>query len=182
VIRVDPVTGSQTVVSSNGIFNSAFGIGIALNGDIFVADTVGHAVIRVDPMTGAQTIVSSGGNFMHPGGVAIFQGPTVINTSIDIKPGSFPNSINLSSAGVVPVAILSSATFDATQVDAATVTLAGAAVKLIGKANKFSCSIQYVNEDGLPDLLCHVLTDQLQIAPGDSAAVLKAKTLSGQDI
>ena len=34
--------------------------------------------------------------------------------AIDIKPGSYPNSINLKSNGKVPVAILSSPTFDAT--------------------------------------------------------------------
>lgn len=106
----------------------------------------------------------------------------VTTVAIDIKPGSFPNSINLSSAGVVPVAILSSATFDATQVDPATVTLAGGAVRLIGKGDKFACSAQDVNKDGLLDLVCHVVTAQFLIEPGDSVAVLEAKTLSGQAI
>jgi len=106
----------------------------------------------------------------------------VTTVAIDIKPGSFPNSINLSSAGVVPVAILSSTTFDATQVDAATVTLAGAAVKLIGKGDKFACSAQDVNEDGLLDVVCHVVTAQFMVEPGDSVAVLEAKTFSGQAI
>ncbi len=47
---------------------------------------------------------------------------------IDIKPGSDPNSINLSSAGVIPVAILSSATFDATTVNPDTIFLASGPV------------------------------------------------------
>lgn len=106
----------------------------------------------------------------------------VVTVAIDIKPGSFPNSINLGSAGVVPVAILSSATFDATQVDPATVTLAGAAVKLIGKGDKYACSAQQVNEDGRMDLVCHVVTAQFIIEPGDSVAVLEAKTFNGQPI
>ena len=46
--------------------------------------------------------------------------------TVDIKPGTFPNSINLGSNGVVPVAILSTDTFDATTVDPRSVTLAGA--------------------------------------------------------
>ena len=114
--------------------------------------------------------------------LARYLGDGALAVAIDIKPGSFPNSINLGSAGVVPVAILSSATFDATQVDPATVTLAGATVRLIGKASKYSCSAQDVNSDGLTDLVCHVETAQFAIQPGDSVAVLEAKTLGGQAI
>jgi hypothetical protein len=106
--------------------------------------------------------------------------PLVTRVAIDIKPGSFPSSINLGSAGVVPVAILSSAAFDATQVDPATVTLAGAAVRLIGKAGKYSCQAEDVNSDGLTDLVCRVETYQLTIQPGESTAVLEAKTFSGE--
>jgi hypothetical protein len=40
-----------------------------------------------------------------------------ITVSIDIKPNEFPNSINLGSKGVVPVVLLSSATFDAITVN-----------------------------------------------------------------
>ena len=107
---------------------------------------------------------------------------SVLQVSIDIKPGSYPNSINLSSAGVVPVAILSSATFDATRVDPASVTLAGARVKLIGKGSKYNCWPEDVNGDGRPDLVCHVITADFLIEPGDSTAVLEATTLSGQPI
>jgi len=44
----------------------------------------------------------------------------VIEVEIDIKPGSDPNSINTNSMGLVAVAILSSVSFDATQVDVTT--------------------------------------------------------------
>ena len=100
--------------------------------------------------------------------------------TIDIKPGSYPNSINLSSAGVVPVAILGSATFDATQVDPASVTLAGARIRLIGKGDKYSCNAEDVNADSFVDLVCHVVTAQFMIEPGDSIAVLEAQTFDGQ--
>lgn len=57
---------------------------------------------------------------------------TFIPVAIDIKPGSYPNSINLGSNGVVPVAIFGSATFDVGQIDYATINLANASVKLKG--------------------------------------------------
>jgi hypothetical protein len=106
----------------------------------------------------------------------------VRTVAIDIKPDSFPNSINLSSSGVVPVAILSSALFDAVEVNPATITLAGAAVRLIGRVDKFSCHTDDVNEDGRHDLICHIETVQFMIAPGESVAVLEAKTWGGQSI
>mgnify|MGYP001607101170 CR=1 FL=1 len=76
---------------------------------------------------------------------------TVLSVQIDIKPGNFPNSINLGSSGTVPVAIFSTATFDATTVNPTTVTLAGATVKLKGNGTSMA-SNQDVNGDGRLDL------------------------------
>lgn len=42
---------------------------------------------------------------------------SMITVDIDIKPGSFPNTINPKSERVIPVAILTTDTFDATTVD-----------------------------------------------------------------
>ena len=102
---------------------------------------------------------------------------------IDIKPGSYPNSINLGSNGVVPVAILSSADFDATTVDPDTVELAGANVAVRGKGNKLLAHEEDINDDGLMDLVCQVETenldpDQLQ----EGYAVLTGSTYDGQAI
>jgi len=46
----------------------------------------------------------------------------VLVVAIDIKPGSATNPINLDAPGKIPMAILSSATFDAASVDRATIT------------------------------------------------------------
>jgi hypothetical protein len=105
-----------------------------------------------------------------------------VPVAIDIKPGSDRNSINLGSAGVVPVAILSSPTFDAQDVNPDTLVLASARVKLIRKGGKYSCRAVDVNGDGLPDLLCHVVTAQFALQPGDTVAVLDAVTHSGQRV
>ncbi len=71
VIRVDPVTGAQTIVSSGGLLQSIHSVAVEANGDIVVADTGAAAVIRIDPVTGAQSIVSSGGTLGWPWGIAV---------------------------------------------------------------------------------------------------------------
>jgi hypothetical protein len=103
----------------------------------------------------------------------------VFVADIDVKPGSDCNCINLGSAGVIPVAVLSSHTFNATQIDPATVRLAGASIKLVGKRGKFLAHYEDVNGDGLPDLVCQVLTEDFFIEPGESTAVFEAETFDG---
>ena len=116
----------------------------------------------------------------------------VSTVTIDIKPGSFPNSINLASKGVVPVAILGSAIFDASDVDPSTLTLASAGVKMAGKTDKLLCSIEDVSgdfgggpegaPDGFLDLVCHFVTVDLGLTDGDTEATLTGMTFGGQDI
>jgi hypothetical protein len=99
--------------------------------------------------------------------------------TIDIKPGDYPNSINLGSNGNVPVAIFSTEDFDATQIDPASVTLSGASVSLKGKSDLYMTSVKELNGDGLPDLLVHVDTTAMQLSEGDIEAVLEGKTNNG---
>jgi len=101
--------------------------------------------------------------------------PDEITIDIDIKPGSFPNPINLKSKGNVPVAILSSPTFDATTVDRSTVLFADTSPLPIGE------SPEDVNGDGLPDVILHFSTQSLNLQLSDTEACLTGKTLGGQD-
>jgi hypothetical protein len=73
----------------------------------------------------------------------------------------------------VPVAILSSSTFDATTMDPLTVRLASAGVRLRGNGTPLS-SLDDVNGDGLPDLVVHVSTEALQLTATDTTATLEA--------
>jgi streptogramin lyase len=74
VIRIDPVSGAQTVVSSGGL--SPFGaIAIDTNGDYLVTDNSSDSLIRMDPVTGAETVVSSDGFFNFPEDVALVPVP-----------------------------------------------------------------------------------------------------------
>ncbi|MBN2015912.1 T9SS type A sorting domain-containing protein [Candidatus Dojkabacteria bacterium] len=105
----------------------------------------------------------------------------VTRVAIDIKPGSDDDSVNLGSNGNVPVAILSSETFDATTVDPTTVTLANASVKLKGKGTPMASS-EDVNGDGLLDLVIQIETEALTLSVGDTEAVLMGQTYNGTPI
>ncbi len=107
--------------------------------------------------------------------------PPFVTVSIDIKPGSSENTINLHSHGVVPVAILSDASFDATHVDASTVTLADASVRIEGNGRPMA-EVRDVNGDGRPDLVVNVETDAMTLAASDVTATLTGRTLAGLNI
>ncbi len=92
-----------------------------------------------------------------------------VNVTIDIKPGSDRNSVNLGSNGVVRVAILSTSTFDAATVDPASINLSGAYEKQKGKGTLMA-SYKDVNRDGLLDLVVHVQTQSLSLAESTATA------------
>jgi probable HAF family extracellular repeat protein len=105
----------------------------------------------------------------------------VQNVEIDIKPGSYPNSINLGSKGTIPVAIFSSETFDATNIDPSTISMADAAVKVKGNGTSMATS-EDVNSDGLLDLVVHVETQGLNLTEGDTEVELIGQTFDGLEI
>ena len=113
--------------------------------------------------------------------------PTAVNEAfspflpipIDLKPGEAANTLNLKSKGTVVVAILSTASFGATTVDPATVKLAGAPVATQGRGTPMT-SVADLNRDGRLDLLLHFRTQDLQLTPTATEAVLKGRTFSGQ--
>ncbi|MEJ2247369.1 MAG: hypothetical protein P8Y80_15035 [Acidobacteriota bacterium] len=104
---------------------------------------------------------------------------TTFSVTIDIKPESNPNHINLRSKGVLPVAILSSNLFDATTVDPGTVMLNNAGVRANGKKPKFLAHMEDVNGDGLYDMIFYIDIPQLLLTPEDTKAVLQASTYDG---
>jgi len=67
--------------------------------------------------------------------------------SIDVKPGSSVNPINLGSKGVIPVAIITTEDFDATTVDVGTVRFG------LGEAQVVHSAIEDVDDDGDVDIL-----------------------------
>jgi hypothetical protein len=155
----------------NAAANTTYWIGVSGNGF-----ELGQLSVRT-PGDGTMAQFRGRTFFFHTSvGDMMFQlfGAAELKVDIDIKPGSFPNSINRKSNGNVPVALLSSATFDATTADRSTVKFAGASPLDIGK------SPEDVNGDGLLDVVFHFDTQSLSLPDGTTEACLTGKTTGGQ--
>lgn len=104
--------------------------------------------------------------------------PAVIPVAIDIKPGSLPNSINPSSEGVIPVAILTTDSFDATTVDPATVLFGPGGTE----AAPLHAALADVDGDGDTDMILHFDTQSTGIECGDTSGSLTGQTFDGEMI
>ena len=71
VYEVNPETGSCRIVSSGGSLNSAEGIDVGPNSEIYIANRSGHYIVKVDRDSGAQTIVTSAGMLSYPIGITV---------------------------------------------------------------------------------------------------------------
>jgi len=94
---------------------------------------------------------------------------------LDIKPGSDLNSINLKNKGVIPVAILTTDTFDATTVDHTTVEFGpNGAMEAHGRGHN-----EDADGDGDLDLVLHFPTQDTGITRDDREACLTGETSDG---
>jgi hypothetical protein len=91
----------------------------------------------------------------------------VLVIALDIKPGTYPNDINLKSKGVIPVAILGHDAFDVTIVNVTSLKFGPS------EATPTQSAFSDVNGDGYVDLISHYRTQQTGITSGDTAAWLK---------
>lgn len=110
--------------------------------------------------------------------------PTVKAVVVDIKPGSAKNPFNVKSKGVLPVAIPGSSEVDVSQIDAASVKLAG--------VTPLRCDLTDVNADGYADLVFQFRDQDIAgvlagVADGEvvelqvTGALLDATAIEGTD-
>jgi hypothetical protein len=100
---------------------------------------------------------------------------------IDIKPFSWPNAIQSRNEGLIPVAVLSSASFSApAEVDGFSLKFG----KTGSEASLFQCSgrPQDANGDGFPDLVCMFDTRRAGFDCATSEGILSGQTKAGTPI
>ena len=103
-----------------------------------------------------------------------------VNVGLDITPGSTPNAVSLKKKGSLPVAILSSATFDATTIDPASVRLgdeSGTDTGVERLRGRYNTGVSDVNGDGRPDLVLTFsvpqLVDNRDLIPTSTSLVIR---------
>ena len=161
------INGIETGFYANNVTNNQpdyYPVGKSISGDVkslkvFVKLSVpetSYDTVKVASLTAAGVLATT-------------------SVKIDIKPGSDPNSINLKSKGVVPVALLTDESFDATSVDPKTVLFAG--------ANPVRWTVEDVDGDGDLDMLFHFRTQTLNLDGKSTKATLAGNIAgSGQPI
>ena len=191
IATLDPATGIVTPVSASidpplGSSSGVFALDAGGNRGFFAGTRSAETDARiytVDTSTGAvlsnPTVTGSAFQFFSGLELAPAAGPPPVTTvTIDIKPGSATNPINIGSGGVIPVAILTTPTFDATTVDVSSVRFGpGNAVEAHGTGH-----IEDVDGDGDLDLLLHFRTADAAIPCGATSATLTGTGFTGTDV
>ncbi|MHC4284521.1 MAG: GLUG motif-containing protein [Planctomycetota bacterium] len=99
---------------------------------------------------------------------------TPLEVAVNIKPSSCPNPINVKSSGVLPVAVLGSEDFDVSNIDAASIRLAGVGpirssyedvATAVSDSNECECSTE--GPDGFLDLILKFDTQMIVEAIGE---------------
>jgi hypothetical protein len=107
--------------------------------------------------------------------------PHVIYVAIDIKPGSYPNSINCKNKKEeIAVAVLTTEDFDALTVDHTTVTFEGASEIHVDKRSGLPIQhIEDIDLDGDMDLVFHFNLRDTALTCGSTIGQLKGLTYDG---
>src|SRR5258708_10891747 len=120
-----------------------------------------------------------GGMKYEPSMANRLEGPRV---EIDVLPGEASKLIDATARSTVPVAILSSADFDATTVNPTSVKLAGAPITK-GKGTQWARGVlSDVNGDGRLVLIDYLSVYSLHLVAGASDALLSAVTFDGKSV
>jgi subtilisin family serine protease len=128
--------------------------------------TTGSIATQPGPITGSRQYCAAGNYTIalsvtdkdgDTGQDALTLTVTYLPVTIDITPTKHPNSVNIGQTGMLPLAVLGSATFDATTVNPATVVLgdeSGTDTPVAQRNNgRYFAAFEDVNGDGRLDLV-----------------------------
>lgn len=162
--------------------------------DVIAGDGFGNLIGVINSfVTGANPRGASIGDFnkdglpdlavsnQGSGSISILINTSLLKINIDVKPGSYPNCVNLKSKGLVPVAILGSDDFNVKEINPATIKFAGAPVALKENEELFSV-FEDINEDSILDLMLHFDTIKLLFNGTETSATLIGKLFNGRTI
>ncbi len=159
---------------------TVYGTGFALDGVVLDPSVteficaIGDSVVLTGTYENGDPINL---DFWFYGSVPVqLRSPGAGEVTIDIKPGSDTNPINLKSKGLVPVAVLTTEGFDAGTVDPQTV--------LLEEVAPLRWTLEDVDGDGDKDMLFHFKMEDLAtvLTQDSTEATLTAKTTGGASI
>lgn len=141
-----------------------------------ILDVTGDGIHRMVEPIGGLVVDASGDVYVAAIETNnVFRISFPLSAAIDIKPGSETNPVNLRGRGLLPVAILGSATLAVDQIDVTTLAFGpahAAPVRATGAED--------VNGDGFPDLVVRFEVQQTGIACDDREASLSGALHSGK--
>jgi len=182
-------SSEEKVIYSLAVHNDILYAGTGVFGDIYGFDGSQWINAFDSPEREVLSLASYMGN-LYAGTTedGRIYGPCETIVDIDIKPCSDPNSINCKNMkGVIPVAILTTDVFDATNVDHRTVYFGkngteASETHINKKTGEPKRHEKDVDGDGDMDLVFHFRFGDTGIECGDEEAILTGDTFDGQKI
>jgi hypothetical protein len=211
-ITIEDVLDGDNLDIANAVINASIGAYSATthewsldgagqgNGFDLVADASESLTIEVPILAnaGGETVNLAKISQAFPPGAA---DPNAANNSaevsflinslvqIDIKPNSYPNSVNINGNGIIPVAILGSSDFDVTLIDTSSLIFEGLSVRTKGNGDT-QCSVKDVTganmpegePDGYDDLVCQFVDGDGFLITGVGTASVSGNLFDGTPI
>jgi len=147
---------------------------VSVPGGWRLSDQTTQAVQTLIDQHGANAVYMSTG--LQGGSVEVAS--SVQAVALDIKPGAVPNTLNLHSRGVIPVAILTTDRFDATSIDVSSLRFGA-----IGEeAAAVRAVLDDVDDDGDTDLLVFFRNQDIGVDCETLFTYLTGVTLMGTEI